>query len=96
MGVAIVRVLNPIKRGGIGGMTNNPVKVWPLRHHLVDSVLVNALRFWQRNFLITVLYLVYIVSYRIVAFNPDYTEGDECDDCDDGQDWGSKFGLTCL
>ena len=39
MGVAIVRVLNPIKRGGIGGMTNNPVKVWPLRHHLVDSVL---------------------------------------------------------
>ena len=39
MGVTPVRVFNSIKIGGVGGVANNPVVIWPLRFHLADSSL---------------------------------------------------------
>ena len=45
MGVTIVRALNSIKIGVIGGVANNPVVVWILRPHLAYSILSKRLTF---------------------------------------------------
>ena len=50
MGVTIVRAFNSIKRGGIGGVANNPVKVWILRYHLGDSILGKLFAFLAEDF----------------------------------------------
>ena len=38
MGVTPVRALDPIKRDGIGRMTNNPVEFWILRKGLANRI----------------------------------------------------------
>ena len=47
MGVTVVLALNSIKPNGIGGVANNPVEFWILRHHLADSILGERLTFLE-------------------------------------------------
>ena len=89
MGVTVVCALSSIKPDGIGGVANNPIPFWILRNGVADGVLGKRLTFLvKRLFLIKVFYKEFYInasSYRIVGFNPDYTEGDGHNDTDDDQ-----------
>jgi hypothetical protein len=67
MGVIPVCALNSIKRDGIGGVANNPVEIWILRNHLVDSILSKRLAFLAEDFnQIALQGTPHHCSYRIV------------------------------
>ena len=50
MGVIPVRALDSIKRGGIGGVANNPVEFWITRNGLADSTLSKRFTFLAEDF----------------------------------------------
>ena len=47
MSVIPVRALNSIKPDGIGRVANNPVEMWILYYHLVNSILGKRLTFLE-------------------------------------------------